>query len=105
MQKLMEHWQKLGQFRNRHMAVGAGVHKMIAESPYTFSRRYTKGDHEDKVVVALDVSQDKKNISVSNVFEDGTKLKDAYSGKEMIVEKGSVIFSSVFDVVLLELNN
>ena len=102
-QKLMEHWQKLGQFRNRHMAVGAGVHKMIYENPYTFSRTYSEGVYEDKVVVALNVPKAQKTISVMNVFEDGTKLKDAYSGREVVVKKGSVTFSSKYDVVLLEL--
>lgn len=103
-QKLMKHWQKLGQFRNKHMAVGAGVHKMITESPYAFSRMYSKGDYEDKVVVALDVHRTEKTISVVTVFEDGTRLRDAYSGNEVTVKKGSVTFSSEYDVVLLELN-
>jgi alpha-amylase len=102
-QKLMEHWQKLGRFRSNHLAVGAGVHRMISENPYTFSRRYSKGDHEDKVVAALDVPKTQKTISVMNVFKDGTKLRDAYSGKEVVVKKGSVMFSSEYDVVLLEL--
>jgi alpha-amylase len=102
-QKLMEHWQKLGQFRNRHMAVGAGAHIMISEDPYTFSRTYSEGDHEDKVVVALDVPKAQKTIAVTNVFDDGTILKDAYSSKEVIVKNGRVTFSSEYDVVLLEL--
>jgi alpha-amylase len=102
-QKLMEHWQKLGRFRSNHMAVGAGVHRMISENPYTFSRRYSKGDHEDKVVVALNVPKAQKTISVMNVFNDGTKLIDSYSGQEVIVKNGRVTFSSDYDVVLLEL--
>ena len=44
---LLQHWQKLGQFRDKHLAVGAGAHNMISEQPYAFSR--VKGD--DKVVV------------------------------------------------------
>lgn len=102
-EKLLKHWQKLGQFRNDHMAIGAGIHIMITENPYTFSRRYSKGNFEDKVVVALDVPKAYKTILVTTVFEDGTKLKDAYSGKEFMVKKGSVTFSSEYDVVLLEL--
>jgi alpha-amylase len=102
-QKLMIHWQKLGQFRNRHMAVGAGVHKMISKDPYTFSRTYSEGEHEDKVVVALDVPKAQKTIVVTNVFGDGAILKDAYSGNEVIVKNGRVTFSSDYDVVLLEL--
>ncbi|WP_282175820.1 alpha-amylase [Vibrio nereis] len=49
-QKLLEHWQTIGQFRQRHPAVGAGTHKVIKnDSAYVFSR--TLGD--DKVVVAF----------------------------------------------------
>ncbi|TAA45945.1 alpha-amylase [Corallincola spongiicola] len=44
---LVAHWQKVGQFRNNHVAVGAGEHKMLSEQPYAFSR--VKGD--DRVVV------------------------------------------------------
>lgn len=49
-QKLLEHWQTIGQFRQRHPAVGAGTHEVIKnDSAYVFSR--TLG--EDKVVVAF----------------------------------------------------
>ncbi|MBX2828315.1 MAG: alpha-amylase [Flavobacteriaceae bacterium] len=100
-QKLLEHWQKLGQFRNNHMAVGAGVHEMITEAPYTFSRTYNKGNNNDKVVVCLEAPKDKE-ISVANIFENGTQLRDAYSGQEVEVKEGKVSFSSDFDIVLLE---
>lgn len=46
---LLAHWQKLGQFRNRHVAIGAGEHRQLSEAPYAFSR--TKG--EDRVVVVM----------------------------------------------------
>ncbi|HFQ4940483.1 TPA: alpha-amylase [Vibrio vulnificus] len=49
-QTLLSHWQKLGQFRRAHPAVGAGVHQEIEQTgAYVFSR--TLGD--DKVVVAF----------------------------------------------------
>ncbi len=46
---LLAHWQKVGQFRNRHAAVGGGQHQKLADKPYTFAR--TLGD--DKVVVVF----------------------------------------------------
>jgi len=104
-QQLLLHWQKLGQFRNKHMAVGAGVHKMISEAPYTFSRSYSEGDYQDQVVVALNVITTEKNIAVANIFPEGSKLKDHYSGVKAEVKNGMVSFSSQFDVVLLELLN
>ncbi|MCH9661323.1 MAG: alpha-amylase [Bacteroidetes bacterium] len=103
-QKLLTHWQKLGQFRNNHVAVGAGVHKMISEMPYTFSRKYNKDGFKDEVVIALH-SLPEKSIQVSSVFKENTVLRDAYSGQEVIVKDGSVQFTSAYDVVLLELGN
>lgn len=52
---LLKHWQTVGQFRQRHPAIGAGKHQVITQasskqdSPYVFSR--TLG--EDKVIVAF----------------------------------------------------
>lgn len=44
---LIEHWQRLGQFRARHPAIGAGTHRQLSESPYAFVRQHG----EDKVIV------------------------------------------------------
>lgn len=101
-QKLLEHWQKLGQFRNNHMAVGAGSHTMISQDPYVFSRLYTDGDFEDKVVIVLNSTATQKDIPVEGVFENGTKLRDAYSGNEAIVQDGRIVFASPFDILLFE---
>lgn len=46
---ILSHWKKLGQFRERHPAIGAGKHKRLGTEPYTFSR--TLGD--DRVVIAF----------------------------------------------------
>ena len=43
-----------------------------------------------------------KEITVASVFENGTHLKDAYSGKSAKVIGGKVIINSKFEVVLLE---
>ncbi|WP_432453363.1 alpha-amylase [Agarivorans sp. QJM3NY_29] len=48
-QALLKHWQTLGQFRKRHVAIGAGEHHKISDKPYAFSR--SKGN--DKVVVVF----------------------------------------------------
>ena len=47
--ELLAHWQKIGQFRNKHAAIGAGEHKKVSDAPYAFSR--TLGD--DKVLVVF----------------------------------------------------
>ncbi|HMI06439.1 MAG TPA: alpha-amylase family glycosyl hydrolase [Flavobacterium sp.] len=103
-QKALEHWQKLGQFRKNHPAIGAGVHRQISAAPYVFSRGYIMGDYLDRVIIGLDLPAGRKIITVSSVFKDGTKLRDTYSGKELVVDKGRVVFDSDFTFVLLEMN-
>jgi alpha-amylase len=98
---VLTHWQKLGQFRNAHPAIGAGKHQKISDAPYTFSRVWSEGDVTDKVVVALDTGSGKKTISVGDVFADGTTVKDYYSGVETKVVDGQVEVDSEDDVVLI----
>jgi alpha-amylase len=98
----LAHWQKLGWFRKKHPAVGAGVHTQISADPYVFSRTFTKGNYTDKVVIGLNLPIEKKKISVGNIFANGTKVKDAYSGKTAVVTGGNVTIESDFDIVLLE---
>ncbi len=104
-QEVLKHWQKLGQFRAHHPAVGAGVHKTISKQPFVFSRYYSKADFEDKVVVGLYLPVGEKQINVSSIFSDGDKLRDAYSGGYSLVKKGVVEFSSQYDCMLLEKAN
>ena len=92
---VLAHWQKLGQFRNRHPAIGAGSHAKLADTPYTFKREY-KGD---AVVVAFASGQ--QSISVGSVFADGAEVVDAYTGSKATVSGGKVNLNAG-GVVLLE---
>ncbi|GAB4510154.1 MAG: hypothetical protein Tsb004_12510 [Allomuricauda sp.] len=102
-QSIHKHWQKLGQFRANHPAIGAGKHKRLAKSPYVFSRTYVNGDYRDKVVVGLDLPKGKKSLWVKGFFGDGTVLYDTYSETEVTVANGKVVLDNAFDVALLEL--
>ena len=97
-QKLLEHWQKLGQFRRNHVAVGAGKHQILSNSPYWFSRTYK----EDQVVIGLDLPKGTKEVNVSGIWQDGTRVKDAYSGATMPVINGIVSLTNDQTIVLLE---
>jgi alpha-amylase len=101
-QKILMHWQKLGQFRRNHPAIGAGIHNQISAQPYVFSRTFSKEKNTDNVVIGLNLPLGKKEISVETIFKNGTKLKDTYSGKTVIVKNGKVTLESAFDIVLLE---
>ena len=96
---LLKHWQKLGQFRNKHRAIGGGQHAQIAASPYTFSRVLDS----DKVVVAFGVSGS-ATISVGSIFSNGTVVKDYYTGNTATVANGSVTLTTG-GVALLEAAN
>jgi len=101
-QKVLQHWQKLGQFRKQHPAIGAGVHAQISRSPYVFSRLFSKGKFTDKVIVGLDLPIGKKEISVGTIFKNGTMLKEFYSGKLVAVFNGKITINSPYNIILLE---
>lgn len=102
--KLLGHYQKLGKFRKNHPAVGAGIHKMISESPYVFQRTYSQDNFKDAVVIGLDLKEGEKELIVGELFSEGTILKDAYSGKEVTVKNGEILIDTPFNIVLLEEN-
>jgi len=104
-QKILLHWQKLGQFRKNHPAIGAGIHQQITVQPYTFSRTFAKDGFVDKVVIGLDLPSGAKELSTDSIFSNGTVVRDAYSGKEAVVTNGKVTINSEFSFVLLELKN
>jgi alpha-amylase len=97
-----DYWARLGRFRHAHPAVGAGVHQMLAGSPYTFKRTYEKGGVSDRVVVALDLPPNRAvPISVAGVFADGQTVRDAFTGKSAIVAGGKVQFDTAAPVALI----
>ena len=99
-QEIHTHWQKLGQFRANHPALGAGKHQLISQvtNELVFSRIY----REDKVVVGLNFNNKNVIIDVSSVFKNGDELHDFYSKQTVKVVDGKVKFNSEFDIVLLE---
>ena len=98
-QDVLTHWQKLGQFRNNHMAVGAGKHAFISnENGLVFSRVR----NNDKIIAGINLPKGNKEINVSSIFNNGDKIRDFYSGKELLVKDGKIIVNSEFKIVLLE---
>ncbi len=100
--EILEHWRKVGSFRNDHPAIGAGIHNRLAKSPYAFSRYLSKDDYTDKVVIGLDLPKGKKSIWVKGFFGNGTTLYDTYSETEVVVTNGKVLLENDFDIALLE---
>lgn len=101
---ILEHWQKLGRFRAKHPAVGAGLHKRMSKAPYVFSRSYSSNDFEDVVVIGIDLPKGNKSIDVSGVFLDGDIVHDAYSSQDVEVIDGKLNFSSEYEISLFGKN-
>ena len=99
---ILEHWQKLGSFRKTHPSVGAGKHQMITQEPYVFYRSFTNGNYKDEVVVGLDLPEGEKTLKTSNIFPEGSTVRDAYSGREIVVKDQKVTINTPKTIVLLE---
>ena len=101
---LLEHWRKLGQFRNNHVSVGAGRHEYLSLDPYVFKRSYTSAEHRysDHVVIGLDLSIGLKTIPTGMTFAEGALVTDYYSGKQALVKNKEVQFDTKYDIVLLQ---
>ena len=84
---LLSHWRRLGSFRARHVALARGVHRQLADAPYTFSR--IDAASGDRVVVAMNAAG-QAGIAVGDTFAEGTRLRDAYSGRTAVVKAGRV---------------
>ncbi|WP_234410464.1 carbohydrate binding domain-containing protein [Caldalkalibacillus mannanilyticus] len=99
-EQVLSHWQKMGQFRNNHIAVGAGEHNQISSSPYTFSRTYQQGQVDDRVVVSVGASG-ATTLNVSSVFQNGEEVQDFYTGQKSTVVNGQVTFNAHANGVIL----
>lgn len=96
----LAHWQKVGQFRFRNVAVGAGKQEEIDSN--TFCRTYKdEGTGIDNAVV-IHVGAD-STVNVGACFDDNTELQDAYSGATVTVSGGQVTIPAPGELVLLEL--
>ncbi|MGN9134427.1 alpha-amylase family glycosyl hydrolase [Clostridium sp. HCP1S3_B4] len=89
-QSILSNWQKVGQFRTEHIAVGAGTHTKLSESPYTFSRVYDKNGVSDKVVISLPGKSGSCKVDCGTIFDEGASVIDYYTGNEYVVSDGTV---------------
>ncbi|WP_421895384.1 alpha-amylase family glycosyl hydrolase [Marinoscillum sp.] len=89
-QDLLSHWQKLGKFRQEHVAIGAGKHQLLKDTPYTFSRTYSGADTSDRVIVVMD--NDGGAVTTGGIFTDGEVVTNYYTGETSEVSNGEVSF-------------
>ena len=92
-------WQKVGQFRLRNIAVGAGLQEKLDDGSYC--RRHIDKEKGVDNAVVIHVGK-AKSVKVGKCFKDGTKLQDGFTGKSYTVENGQVVLD-VEKLALLEL--
>jgi alpha-amylase len=98
--EIHNHWQKLGQFRKNHPAIGAGHHQKISDAPYAFSRTFNQNEFQDNVMVVM--SENVKEINVENVFSEDQEVKNFYTGETSTVKNGQITFEKDGRLLLLE---
>ena len=94
---ILSHWQKVGTFRNNHIAVGAGSNTSVdANSGVSFVRTYSKGDVSDRVAACIGASAfTEVTMDVSSAWNAGDKVVNYYDGSSATVaSNGTVTFSS-----------
>lgn len=93
---VLQHWQKVGTFRNNHVAVGAGTHTSLSASSGTaFSRNYNKNGVNDTVVCVVAANNNASTtITLNGAFKDGATVKNTYTGDTAQVSGGKVTFNS-----------
>ncbi|MBF4983395.1 alpha-amylase [Nonlabens mediterrranea] len=102
--ELLRHWQKLGQFRRNHPAIGAGDHHSLEHdgSGTIFSRWYDKNGFTDQVIAGAGLKNGTITIDVKPVFKNVTQLRNAYTGNQIEVIDGKITTQVIHGVVLLE---
>lgn len=98
-QKVLSHWQKVGQFRKKHICIGAGDHQQItsysASTGYVFSRSYDNGEMADGIVAVIGAPKNTDiEVNVSSVWGNKTKVTNFYDGKTAVVTGGKAVFNS-----------
>jgi len=92
---ILSHWRKVGQFRKRNIAVGAGIHDSITATgaPYAFTRVWGT---TNMVVVAVDASASSVTFTdLPTVWANGTQVRDAYTGVTATVSGNAVTITGV----------
>ncbi|AFG38551.1 starch-binding protein [Spirochaeta africana] len=96
--QVLAHFQRLGQFRRRNVAVGAGQHQQISghSNGYAFSRQTA-----DNRVVVVTGASGSVTVNVSGIWSDGIAVRNAYDDSTATVSGGSVTFNAGSNGVIL----
>ncbi len=102
---LLAQWQKVGQFRNKHVSIGAGANvKLSATSGVAFGRTYDKNGVTDQAAAVIGCNKNSSvTVDVSTLWEDGSYVINTYDNSSSVVTDGKVTFNSgVNGTILME---
>lgn len=102
---LLAQWQKVGQFRNKHVSIGAGANvKLSATSGVAFGRTYDKYGVTDQAAAVIGCNKNSSvTVDVSTLWEDGSYIINTYDNSSSVVADGKVTFNSgVNGTILME---
>lgn len=93
---LLAQWQKVGQFRNKHVSIGAGANvKLSATSGVAFGRTYDKNGVTDQAAAVIGCNKNSSvTVDVSTLWEDGSYVINTYDNSSSVVTDGKVTFNS-----------
>lgn len=91
-------WQKVGQFRLRNIAVGAGLQTKLSDNSYCRQYKDSTQGIDNSVVIHVGQTD---SVMVGKCFNDGDILQDAMSGLTVTV-KGGKVDLKVEKVAMLE---
>lgn len=93
---LLAQWQKVGQFRNKHVSIGAGANvKLSATSGVAFARTYDKNGVTDQAAAVIGCNKNSSvTVDVSTLWEDGSYVINTYDNSSSVVTDGKVTFNS-----------
>ena len=102
---LLAQWQKVGQFRNKHVSIGAGANvKLSATSGVAFGRTYDKNGVTEQAAAVIGCNKNSSvTVDVSTLWEDGSYVINTYDNSSSVVTDGKVTFNSgVNGTILME---
>ncbi len=96
------HWQKIGQFRRRNPAVGAGTQTALGNN--TYGRKFSENGFVNAIVIRLNTTAGQTyTVTTGDHFADGTRVMDGYDmSNTATVSGGKVTMTASGPVLLIE---
>lgn len=99
---ILDHWRRLGRFRQRHPAIGAGEHVELSRAPFVFARTLDEQGISDRVLVAHSSEAAFTAVPAGGMFANGAVVRDAYTEDVCTVKADRVVCNTPRRLALFE---